>query len=594
MPKSYNFYCFGCGRNTDIIDAFMHTRLSYIESVKKLFDLAGIKYSFGEHGVKTKHQYRYPKEVICDNKDRVYEYFKTRKISKETVDYLDVRQDEDGNAVFNFYDCNDVLTMVKYKPTHKLKKGETKTWAQTGADTTPLLFNMNRINTLNPLLIVEGEPDNMAAIECGFINTVSVPFGSNNFHWIQENWDWLEQFNSVIVCSDNDDPGIKMQKEVVYRLGSWRTKIVDIPTTIQKGQKTVSVKDLNEYLYYCGKEETLNLILNAKDSPIESLVDFADIDDIDLSDIDGIYTNIDKLDNEIMKMFYGSVTLLTGTPGSGKTSVLYQLACQALDQEKYGWIFSRELPSYMTRNWINYIFAGTRNVNTYKSANDTEYYKVKQETKKQIGEHYRGKLFIYKDGWSNSVEDIQQSMIDSARKNGSKLFIIDNLLTVNLHSTDENKYDKQTEFINWLIDFSTKYNVCTIIVCHPKKILETYNAISKYDIGGSSNMINLAHRSLGLRRVTKKEKAGIPNKNGKGWEVEPTKYDVIITVIKDRLRGREGFEIGMYYDIPSRRFFSNPKEYDWKYGWDTNFYNDKIPYPIDENEADEIFGYTQD
>ena len=133
--------------------------MTYNQACRKLFELAGLPYSFGELGVKTRRQYQYPKEVVCDDKSQVYEYFNKRKISPSTIDYADVRQDDEGNTVFNYYDTNDVLTMVKYRPSRRINKGENKCWCQKGADTTPLLFNMNRINTTVPLLICEGEPD---------------------------------------------------------------------------------------------------------------------------------------------------------------------------------------------------------------------------------------------------------------------------------------------------------------------------------------------------------------------------------------------------------------------------------------------------
>ena len=76
----------------------------------------------------------------------------------------------------------------------------------------PLLFNMNRVNVNSPLLICEGEPDCLSAIEAGFKNAVSVPLGSSNLHWIDENLEWLDQFDSIIICADNDEAGLKMQK----------------------------------------------------------------------------------------------------------------------------------------------------------------------------------------------------------------------------------------------------------------------------------------------------------------------------------------------------------------------------------------------
>ena len=139
---------------------------------------------------------------------------------KNVLDYLDIREDPHGNIVFNYYDTNDVLTMVKYRPSKSIDKsaGEIKTWCQKDADTTPLLFNMNRINTSKPLLITEGEIDCASAIEAGNLNTVSVPLGAGNLHWIEENWDWLDMFDSIIIWSDNDASGEKMRKNAYIDL----------------------------------------------------------------------------------------------------------------------------------------------------------------------------------------------------------------------------------------------------------------------------------------------------------------------------------------------------------------------------------------
>lgn len=177
--KTFSFHCFGaCARNYDILDVFIYKGMTYLQACQKLFELAGIRYSFGELGVHTKHQYKYPKEVPIGDKSKIYGYFKKRCISPSTLDYADVRQDEEGNIVWNYYDTNDVLTMVKYRPSRKVRKGENKCWCQKGADTCNLLFNMNRVNVNSPLLICEGEPDCLSAIEAGFSNAVSVPLGN--------------------------------------------------------------------------------------------------------------------------------------------------------------------------------------------------------------------------------------------------------------------------------------------------------------------------------------------------------------------------------------------------------------------------------
>lgn len=589
-PKNYSFHCFGCGKNVDIIDAYMHIGKTYLEAVQELFRLAKIRYSFGEMGVPTTHPYRYPKPEYADNKDEVYRYLNTRKISKETADYLNIAQDKQGNLLFQYFDLNDVLMMVKVRPSHKVKKGDPKTFCLPGFDTTPLLFNENKINISEPLLITSGELDCAAAVESGFHNACSIPLGDQNTHWVTECWDFLEQFDEIIVAYDNDDSGKKFIKDIVPRLGSWRCKVVDIPEIIEVNDRKIFVKDLNEYLFYMGKEKTLDLILNATDTPVPSVLDFSDIEEEDLDEIDGIDFGIDELDRELMKIFYGSLCVLSGTPGSGKTSFLYQLICNALDQEKNVWLFSRELPARMSKSWLLYLMAGTRNVNQYRDKKGAIYYKVKPSARKQINDYYQKSLHIYRDDYPNDVQSLQSSMIDSARKYGCKLFIVDNMTTIDLKANDSNKYEKQTDFINWLIYFSMKYHVATILVIHPKKMNPEYGSnVGIYDLSGTSNIVNLAHRTLALKRIKEKEKQGVPLYNGNGWKVPPCKYDVVISVIKDRLRGRQNLECGLYYDKASRRFFSSYDEYDRQYKWDQSVYTDRLEYPI-KSEDEEVFG----
>lgn len=753
--KNGTFHCFGCQKTVDIVDVLMMKGMTYIEACEKLFELAKIPYSFGEKGVRTKSQYRYPKEEQAIVRDQVNKYLGLRGISPDVITQLDIRQDDHGNCVFNYYDTNDVLTMVKYRPSHAInkQKGEIKNWAQKDADTSPLLYNMNRINTAMPLLITEGEIDCAAAIECGYPNTVSVPFGAGNFTWIEHNWEWLEQFDSIIIASDNDEAGQKMRKEVVYRLGSWRCKIVEIPTFYEKEDgKRVQVSDINEMMYWFGKDAILTAIINAKDQPVASVVDFSDVNEVDLSEIDGIYTGIEEFDKEMMRLFYGTFNIVTGVNGcvdadtefhngkewkriadyepgemvlqynpkinkgeyvfpskyhnypasmffhiyygdfthvvspehvlvlynpirnqiikvlagsvytwmmqvlleherldkvvqwyfmtdrglvpllrcawdlrctdnarkycftvpshmlilrrngivfvtgnSGKSSWLSQLICQSVDQGKDVWLYSRELPNYMSKNWINYIFAGNRHIKKYVDDRNSVYYKVTPEARQVIDEYYRNHIYIYRDDYENTVEDIKKSMEDSVRKYGSKLLILDNLTAINMNCTDNEKWSKQVDLVNWCIDFAKKFHVVVILVIHPKKI-ETMRRLTKFDVQGLGSIVDLAHRLISLYRVTPKDKAGERRRDGRGWFREPIKYDVMCDILKDRMRGRENLSIGLYYDPSSRRFFTNEKEYAYQYKWDNINYSTPLPKPkqLYEPEEEEVFGHVHD
>ena len=587
-PKGLYFKCFGCSKTVDIVDAYVETGLTFLEACEKVFELAGMPYSFGERGVKVQSQYKYPHEEPINDKETITKYFALRKISRETLEYCDVREDKHGNAVFNYYDTNDVLTMVKYKLSHKPDKKESKSWCQSGADTTPLLFNMNRTNPSQPLLIVEGCPDCLAAIESGYKNTVSVPFGANNYHWIEQNWDFLEQFNSIILAMDNDEAGLKATKEIVYRLGTWRTRVMDIPSIVDGNDgKRHKCKDVNELLYFKGKEAVLDAIINSKDTPVQSVVDFATIEDIDQDSMGGIYTGFKELDRIIGKIFYSMVTIVSGLPSSGKSSFLNQIISNVLDDDGKVWIFSKEMNANILSNWLTLSLAGGGNINEYISnKTGAPFYKVPPEIKVKIRDFYNGQLFIYKDDAPNDEDSLFQSMEECVRKFGTRTLIIDNLMCIDLKGKSSDKYDAQTDFMNRLVSFAKKYNVAVIIVCHPKKLPPGVKEVDMYDISGSSNLINLAHLSFALRRISKKEKADVKN--------PLNNYDVCLTILKDRVQGRNGAEVPFHYDVPSRRFYTNYEEYSRDYKWDENKANEDLEVPDCLQDGGEIlFGETE-
>lgn len=580
--KAYNWHCFGCNKTVDIIDVLMEKGNTFLDAVKFLFEKADVDYSFGEKDVKTKRNYKYPYEEPINEKNNVISYWGKRGISKNVIDYLDIREDKHGNGVFNFYDTNDVLTMVKYRPAKSVdkSKGESKNWCQKDSDTTPLLFNMNRINNSKPLLITEGETDCASAIEAGYLNTVSVPLGAGNFHWIEENWDWLNGFDSIIVWADNDEAGEKMRKECIYRLGTWRTKYILTPNFFEKEDgKRVPLKDINDCLQIGGKEFVMDLISEAKDVPVKSVVDYSEIEELDISQMDGVETGIKPLDNELLKIFYGTLTVLSGRPGSGKTSIIDQAIARTIDSGSPVFLFSKEMPERMSANWFNTIIAGRRNMVEKTSREGKRYYVIPQKIQKKMQSFYKSKLFIYRDDEPNDVDSVLKSAEECVRKFGCKLIVLDNLMMIDLNCSESDKNTAQTNLINALIKFAAKFNVAVVLIAHPRKTQDTNSDIEMYDISGTSNIINLAMRSIGLRRVSKKEKNDHKSKWGK--------YDVVLTVIKDRLLGKADFQMGLWYDIVSRRFYTDYEEYDAKFAWDERVYTNKIPY-VDRGLEDEF------
>jgi len=575
-----NYYkCFGCGRVYSIIDHYMNFyNLTYLGAVEKLFDESGIKYSFGTKNIKTKREYKYPKEETNTDRSKVEEYLALRCISKETLDYCDIRQDNHGNIVFNYYDTNDVLTMVKYRPARKLNKGEIKCWCQKGADTTPLLFNINRIDPTQPLLICEGELDCLSAIEAGFKNTVSVPFGAGNESWVEENWDWLEQFNKIIIWADADEAGRKMKKNIIPRLGQWRCYEVEAPTEIEKDGKIIYIKDINEVLYYFGKDKIIECINNAKEMPITDVVDLYDIQEFDVETAEGVFSGFEEIDKWIYKFFFGCINIITGINGSGKSVLINQMCiCEPLNQGYDVFVFSGEMTKPQLKKWIELQLAGRRHI----EIENKHIRKIKPEIRKQMRDWYRGRIYVYDNDKDFTATSILNKMEELARKKGVKVFVLDNLMMIDLECNNENIWQKQKEFVVKLVNFAHKFNVLVHLVAHPRKV-ETIRRLTKLDVGGSGDITNLAHYVMSIHRVTPKEKEGVKNKKGE-YVVQPIEHDCIIDLFKNRITGTQDKELRVYFDNPSYRLWSTKEELDKVFKWDKNKYKDNLPDPREEN-----------
>lgn len=601
-PKTFSFHCFSCGSgDIDIIQAYMMARgCTFIQACKALFNEADIQYDFGEEGALTLgRSYHYPKPDYANNKEKVYEYWARRKISKETIDYLDIAQDTDGNTLFQYYDLNDVLVTVKVRMSRAFKKGvdKSKIWHLPGSDHVDILYNINRINTTQPLIITAGEGDCASCIESGFPNTVSINGGDQNLKWISECWDWLSQFNEIILIHDNDESGQKFAKDVTTRLGEYRVKVVDLPKfTVNNNGDKVAIKDVNELLYYEGKEAVREAIREAKEAEIPSVIDYSDVKKFDMSDVDGFITHFQELDDALEKFYMGSTTLITGAPGSGKTSFLSTIICQSVEQGFPTFVYSGELTNPSLKSWIDFCHAGRFGLVEYdKPYGAGKTYHVKREAFDAINKTYKGQIFFYKDSIDQKVSKLMATAESVVRKYGVKTLIFDNMTSVDLENTDENKWQKQEDFVRDIINFSKKWNVCCIVVLHPKK-MDMNRRMSLYDLSGVSASINLSHRVLSLYRVPLKEKRGVLKPNGE-WLTKPVDYDVIIDVLKDRFGSGGGRDVGLFYDIPSKRFYDSSETLAFNYKWDKadHTYEDlpfgmSTPDRIRYEENREIFG----
>ena len=578
-PKNNCAHCFSCNRNFGILDLYLAQGMSYLEAVEKLFKQVDMDFNFVNKGIQNA-SYKYPRREHSD-RTNVEKYLNLRGISKKTLDYADVQSDINGNVAFHYYNSDDVLMTVKYRLGRKFnkEKDHAKCWSQKNADFTPLLFNMNRVDPTKPLLVVEGEVDCLSVIEAGYANVVSIPNGCANAQWVQYNWEWLEQFDKIILWFDNDEPGIKGRNDVLYRLGTWRTYYIEIPPTetTESGRK---IKDANELLYFKGKDRVLYYINKPMEIPVEKVLDLSKAEDFDIEHTEGLYTGIKDLDDQIYKLTFGTLNIITGKSGEGKSVFVNQVAiCQAVQQGYDVFVFSGELPAPILRNWVETNMIGR----DYITMKDGHVRIFNTEKRKLLQNWYSGRVLVYDDDYNTTSTALLNKMEELARKCGTKVFLIDNLMMIDLECSEEGRLQAEKEFVNKLIFFAKKYNVLVFLVAHPRKTGEI--RVTKEDIAGSGNIVNLAHMVFSVHRYTDKEKEGEMNLRGdyiKGKE--PIKEDSCIEVLKNRITGVLPL-VKLYFDYPSYRFYKNPSELWFRYNWNKDTSPLRTDDPNNHGEA---------
>ncbi len=119
---------------------------------------------------------------------------------------------------------------------------------------TDYFLNWQNIKDFSYLIIVEGEIDLLSAIEAGFDNVVSLPFGSKNLKCIDTQKNWLKKFSKIIIATDNDKPGTEAREGIIEKLTSIKKKLYKV--------ELGNFKDFNEVLTNAGKETLKEIIKN--------------------------------------------------------------------------------------------------------------------------------------------------------------------------------------------------------------------------------------------------------------------------------------------------------------------------------------------
>ena len=542
--KHLQWKCFGCGQAMDIYRYFTDFKnRSFIDAVKEVANFTGGEVELTVHRPAT--EYKKPNIETQELSQAAIQYMESRKISSQTLNDWKVKQRTwNGKEcyVFQYFNPDNELEFVSYR---EIKKGGLKGGCE--KDTKSILWGMWQIDITKPIVITEGQPDAMAIWEAGYRNVVSVPSGSSNFTWIDNCWEWLQQVQEFIIFGDNDEPGIKFINDLVIRLGTYKTKVIQHKH-----------KDANEVLYYQGNGEVLRLIDEAIRQAPAGIINMSQAEYIGIKGKfdEGIPTGYYGLDYVLDDLQPEQISVLVGRNGEGKSTVVSQITCNCINNKIPIFLYSGEMSTQRVLNWL------------FKQAigDDREYldfiktkYKVKADIKpvalQALRQWAADLFFTYDKSISNvrkNTSDLFEVMAIAVKRYGCKLLIIDNLMSA-LEDAAESINADQSNFVQQCKDFAENYRVHILLVVHPNKLKHKGEMLEKEDISGSNNIPNKADVIISIEQQFKEDRD----------------CDAKLRLLKDREEGRFK-EVKLMFQESAKRLleFENGTikqvQYDWK------------------------------
>jgi predicted ATP-dependent serine protease len=272
-----------------------------------------------------------------------------------------------------------------------------------------------------------------------------------------------------------------------------------------------------------------------------------------------IPTGFSELDRK-MALNKGEVSVFSGNNGSAKSTVLSQLALNVVNNGNKVALFSGELKEDRVLNWLQLQAAGRHYTHSGEYEN---YYSVDDGTKQKINEWLEQKLFIYNNDYGKKSCDILKSVEYCIQQKRVDLVILDNLMSIDLDSTSFNKNEKQSSFVQSIVDFAKKHDVHIVLVAHPRKSI---GFLRKDDISGTADLTNAVDNVFIIHRVNSDFKR--LTKLTLNWKTDDDMYDYdnVIEICKNRDLGHQDVMIGLYFEIESKRM-SCYKENNRIYGW---------------------------
>lgn len=291
----------------------------------------------------------------------------------------------------------------------------------------------------------------------------------------------------------------------------------------------------------------------------------SEIEDEDRSKIVSIPSGIIQYDKECCGFDKPSLNVWSGNNGSAKSTLLNQIALNAVNKGFKVAIYSGELRGKKMKRWLLFQAAG-KQYNKKSSFNDYDYY-TPNLVKDKIVQWLEGKLFNYNTKYSHSIEQVCLEVEKLVKEQQIDMLVMDNLSCLDIDELDGGINEQQKAAIKMLLRLTERLEIATHLVIHPKKA-EQY--LRKNDVSGAKTLTDLADSVFFVHRWNQDTQ-----KAAKEFMTENVFYDLcnsgatnVVECIKMREFGEaEGHLYKLYFEPESRRLKNSVAEsvhYNWE------------------------------
>lgn len=335
-----------------------------------------------------------------------------------------------------------------------------------------------------PLLITEGEIDVLSAYEAGFRRVVSVPNGApakrsdkpseTRYAYIIEVLPLLGDCREIILCTDGDEPGRNLAHDLSQILGRTRCKIASYPK---------ECKDLNEALEKYGINGVRETIKRAKWCEVDAVYKMSELEEAPNFN----YLELGWALDENLKVAKGQLSVWTGVPSHGKTTLINELCCRIAQKHKWKIAFAsfEQHPRRMHRrniiSWVN-----------------SKPFQQQQKGAIEIGDQFIDDhfVFIFPEFTDEvSLEWMLEKMSACVVRHGCDMIVIDPWNEMDHYKgRDESLTEYTGRAIKTLKMFADRRNIHVAVVAHPAKMRRdgngNYPVPELYDISDSAHWNN--------------------------------------------------------------------------------------------------------